>query len=43
MRRYFKKHALGVAGTIFFICMKVVFLNRVSILKGHLIDSAVGK
>ena len=43
MRRYFKKHALGVAGTFFFICMKVVFLNRVSILKGQLIDSAVGK
>ncbi|HHW93504.1 MAG TPA: ABC transporter ATP-binding protein [Clostridiaceae bacterium] len=43
MRRYFKKHTLGISGTFFFICIKVVFLNRVSILKGQLIDAAVGK
>lgn len=43
MRRYYKKHILGIAGTFFFIFIKVVFLNRVSILKGQLIDAAVGK
>ena len=43
MRRYFKKHILGITGTLFFIFIKVVFLNRVSILKGQLIDAAVGK
>ena len=43
MRRYYKKHILGIVGTFFFIFIKVVFLNRVSILKGQLIDAAVGK
>lgn len=43
MRRYYKRHIPGIAGTLFFIFIKVVFLNRVSILKGQLIDVAVGK
>ena len=43
MRLYYKKHILGIVGTFFFIFIKVVFLNRVSILKGQLIDAAVGK
>ncbi len=43
MRPYLKKHALGILGFTVLILMKVCFLNRVSILKGRLIDSAIGE
>lgn len=43
MRPYFKRHAPGILGFTFLILMKVLFLNRVSILKGRLIDSAIGE
>ncbi len=42
MRRYLRKQVPGMAALLCLICMKVSFLNRVSILKGQLIDTAVG-
>ena len=42
MRRYLRKQVPGMAALLCLICMKVSFLNRVSILKGQLIDAAVG-
>ena len=43
MCRYFKRQIPGILGLIIFILLKVFFLNRVSILKGQLIDTAIGK
>lgn len=42
MSRYFKKQAFGVFLMMLFIFAKVVFFNRFNILKGQLIDAAVG-
>ncbi|MDI9469350.1 MAG: ABC transporter ATP-binding protein [Bacillota bacterium] len=43
MNHYFKRQRLGLAGVCLFIVIKVLSLNRVSILKGELIDAAIGQ
>ncbi len=43
MKHYIKKHLISFLGLISFILVKVIFQNRFSILKGQLIDSAIGK
>ncbi|HHU52873.1 MAG TPA: ABC transporter ATP-binding protein [Clostridiaceae bacterium] len=43
MCRYFKRQIPSILGLIIFILLKVFFLNRVSVLKGQLIDTAIGK
>lgn len=43
MHKYLKQHALEFFGVILFTFIKIISYNRFNILKGQLVDAAIGK